>query len=94
LPYPRKYMPNIKSAAKAMRSSKRKQAINEKIRNKVKGQIKQIKKLIAEGKKSEAAAKMKEVMSALDKATKKHVLKKNTVSRRKSRLAKAINKLA
>ena len=86
-------MPNIKSAAKAMRASRRKQVINQKVKDKVKREVKAIQKLITAGQKSEAAAKMKEVMSVLDKATKKKVLKKNTVSRKKSRLAKALNKL-
>lgn len=76
-----------------MRASRRKQVINQKIKDKVKREVKAIQKLITAGQKSEAAAKMKEVMSVLDKATKKKVLKKNTVSRKKSRLAKALNKL-
>ncbi len=87
-------MPNTKSAKKAMRSSRRKQAVNLKVKDKLKKEIKEIKKLIAEGKKEEAVAKMKDVMSALDKATKKKVVKKNTASRRKSRIAKSINKLS
>lgn len=76
-----------------MRASRRKQVINQKVKDKVKREVKAIQKLITAGQKSEAAAKMKEVMSVLDKATKKKVLKKNTVSRKKSRLAKALNKL-
>ena len=87
-------MPNTKSAEKAMRSSRRKQAVNLKVKDKLKKEIKEIKKLIAEGKKEEAAAKIKDVMSALDKAVKKKVVKKNTASRRKSRIAKSINKLS
>ncbi len=87
-------MPNTKSAKKAMRSSARKQTYNESTKAKVRTEIKTIQKLIADGKKNEAAAKMKEVMSVLDKAVKKNVVKKNTASRRKARFSRAIAKLA
>lgn len=91
---PRKlYMPNIKSAAKAMRQSLKRRAYNLKTKDKFKDAIKQIKKLIVAGNKKDAMETMKQVMSALDKATKKHVIHKNTASRKKSRLAKMIGKL-
>lgn len=53
--------------------------------------IKSLKKLVASGKKKEAEAMMREVQSALDKAVKGKTLKKNTASRKKSRLSKLIN---
>ncbi|MCL5667066.1 MAG: 30S ribosomal protein S20 [Patescibacteria group bacterium] len=87
-------MPNTKSAAKAMRQSLRRRARNLKVKNKFKDAIKETRKLITAGKKSEAAQALKAAMSALDKATKTKTIKKNTASRKKSRLAKAIAKLA
>jgi small subunit ribosomal protein S20 len=86
-------MPNTKSAAKAMRQAITRRARNIKAKDKFKDAVKEIKKLITAGKKSEAMETMKKVTSALDKAVKTHVIHKNTSSRKKSRLAKAIAKM-
>lgn len=83
-------MPNTASAAKAMRQSKRRQKFNLQSKERFKKAIKQVKKFIKEGKKSEAAAAMKGAMSALDKAVKKHVIPLGAAARKKSRLAKAL----
>lgn len=87
-------MPNTKSAAKAMRQSGRRNQRNIATKNKFKSAVKEVKKLVAAGKKTEAAEAIKKAMSALDKAVKKNVIKKGKSSRAKSRLAKAIAKLA
>lgn len=87
------YMPNTKSAAKAMRQSKRRQAYNIANKDKFKAAVKTVRTLITEGKKSEAIEALKKAMSTLDKAVKKKTILKNTASRKKSRLAKAIAKL-
>jgi small subunit ribosomal protein S20 len=86
-------MPNIKSAAKAMRQSIRRRARNIKTKDKFKEAVKAVKKLIAAGKKSEAMEAMKKAMSTLDKAVKTNVIKKNKSSRLKSRIAKSLAKL-
>lgn len=86
-------MPNTKSAAKAMRQSIRRKASNLTVKDNFKDAVKEVKKLIDLGKKSEAMEAMKKAMSKLDKAAKKHVIKKNTASRKKSRLTKAIAKI-
>ncbi len=86
-------MPNIKSAAKAMRQSIKRRARNINVKDKFKTAVKEVKKLIAAGQKTDAMEAMKAAMSALDKAAKKHVIKKGSASRKKSRLAKAIAKL-
>lgn len=86
-------MPNTKSAAKAMRQSLRRKVHNLQVKDKFKTAVKEVKKLIAAGRKSEAAQAMKAAMSALDKAAKKHVIKKGAASRKKSRLAKALAKI-
>jgi small subunit ribosomal protein S20 len=85
-------MPNTKSAEKAMRQSRRRREFNLKIKDSVKRSVKEVKKLIAAGDKTAAADKMKEAMSALDKAAKKGVVHKNNAARRKSRLAKALGR--
>lgn len=86
-------MPNIKSAAKAMRQSERRRKFNIKTKDKFKLAVKTVKAHITASSKDEAAKSLAAAMSTLDKAVKKGVIHKNTASRKKSRLAKAINKL-
>jgi small subunit ribosomal protein S20 len=86
-------MPNTKSASKAMRQSRRRNAINLRTKDKFKSVTKKVRKSITEANATAAAEALREAMAALDKAVKKNVIHKNTASRRKSRLAKAINKL-
>ena len=81
------------SAKKAHRSSLRKRVFNLRRKGKVSSAIKSLKKLISAGQKKEALAMMREVQSALDKAVKNKTLKKNTASRKKSRLSKLVKKL-
>jgi small subunit ribosomal protein S20 len=86
-------MPNTKSANKAMRQSRRRNAINLRTRSKFKSAVKETRAIIATGDAKESATSLKKAMSALDKAVKKNVMHKNTASRKKSRLAKAIAKI-
>lgn len=76
-----------------MRQSLRRKVRNIKAKDKFKSAVKAVRKLIEAGKKSEAMEAMKQAMSALDKAAKTHVIKKNKSSRLKSRLAKALAKI-
>lgn len=86
-------MPNTSSAKKAMRQSRRRHTINLRTKSKFKSAVKETRSKISSGNAKEAAESLKKAMSALDKAVKKNVVHKNTASRRKSRLAKAIAKL-
>ncbi|PIR70699.1 MAG: 30S ribosomal protein S20 [Candidatus Niyogibacteria bacterium CG10_big_fil_rev_8_21_14_0_10_42_19] len=85
-------MPILRSAKKALRQSKRKQARNLKRKNELKNKVKEINKLMQAGKTEEAFKLIPLAYKALDKAAQKGVIKKNTASRKKSRLAIAINK--
>jgi small subunit ribosomal protein S20 len=76
-----------------MRQANKRRSNNNKTKDLFKSAVKEVRKLISEGKKNDAVEALKKAMSTLDKATKKHVIKKNTASRKKSRLAKAIAKL-
>jgi small subunit ribosomal protein S20 len=87
-------MPNTKSAAKAMRQAERRRTTNLATKNKVKSATKKVKKLITGNSKNEAMQALRDAMAALDKAAKKGVIHKNTANRKKSRLAKAIARLA
>lgn len=81
-------MPITKSAKKALRGSLVKKASNDRTKKIVKESIKNIEKLVKEKKKAEAKKLLPKAYSAIDKATKKGVFKKNTASRRKSLLSR------
>lgn len=86
-------MPITRGAKKAYRSSLTKRAHNLRRKDRVKDALKELKKLVAAGDKKGAQAKMAEVQKAYDKAVKGNTLKKNTASRKKSRLAKLVKKI-
>lgn len=86
-------MPITRSAKKAHRQSLRKREFNERRKNEVSKAVKSLRKLIVAGDKKAATAGMKNVQKALDKAVKGHTMKKNTASRKKSRLSKLVKKL-
>jgi len=81
-----------KSAKKALRQSKRKRVFNLRRSNKMKNLIKQIRLLVKDKKKEEAKKLLSDAYKAIDKAAKRGVIKKNTASRKKSRLTKLIGK--
>ncbi len=86
-------MPNTKSAAKAMRGSARKRVYNIRTKDKFKSAVKTVRTSIDAKNADEALKALSAAFAALDKAAKKKVIHKNTADRKKSRMAKAINKL-
>lgn len=87
-------MANIKSAKKRVLVSQKKAARNKAARSKVKTYIKKVDAAIASGDQEAAKAALIEATSVIDKATAKGIYHKNTSSRKVSRLAQAINKMA
>ena len=85
-------MPNKKSAAKELRKAVKRNAANKKVSDKLKNAVKSSLKLIKAGDKKIKESYTKTI-KAIDKAAKKGVIKKNTASRKKSRLMKKINAL-
>lgn len=85
-------MPIIKSAKKALRQNKRRAKRNIQKKKKIKGLIKEVKNLISQNKIGEAKKLLPEIYKNLDKAAKTGLIKKNTASRKKSRITKAITK--
>lgn len=83
-------MPNKKSAEKELRKTVKRNAANKKVATKlktlVKANLKQIK-----ANDSKVKEDFSKTMQAIDKAAKKGIIKKNTASRKKSRLMKRIN---
>lgn len=83
-------MPITKSAKKALRQNERRAARNRAYKNKMKALIKKIRTLALAKKTEEAKKLLPEVYKILDKSAKENIIKKNTASRQKSRLAKSI----
>ncbi|MBU6414915.1 30S ribosomal protein S20 [Patescibacteria group bacterium] len=85
-------MPITKSAKKALRQSKRRQKQNLKRKEAFRDALKKIKTLVEEKKFDEAKKLIPQAYKSLDKAAKTNAIKKNTASRKKSRLMKLIKK--
>lgn len=81
-----------KSAKKAIRNSARKRVFNLRRLNEMRNITKNFKKLVLEKKKDEALSLLPKVYKAIDKTAKRGVIKKNTASRKKSRLTRFVNK--
>ncbi|MEI8360716.1 MAG: 30S ribosomal protein S20 [bacterium] len=86
-------MPNRKAAIKDLRTSARRTERNKKIKDNLKTVIKKSLKAI-EAKDVTAKELVIKASKAIDKAAKTGLIKKNTASRRKSRLDRNLNKLA
>ncbi|MEI6843211.1 MAG: 30S ribosomal protein S20 [bacterium] len=85
-------MPITTSAKKALRGSKRKRVFNLAKKEQINKTIKKIKKLVGEKKIKEAQALMPQVQKILDKSAKTGLIKKNSASRKKSRISALIRK--
>ena len=86
-------MANIKSAKKRVLTSAKRAERNQAVKSAVKTEIKKVRAAIEAGNKEEAAKALVNATSAIDKAESKGVFKKNTASRKVSRLAQAVNKM-
>ena len=78
-------MPVTKTAKRALRSSKRKEAVN-------KVTISQLEVAIRKARKSKTSLLVKKASSLIDRAAKKGILHKNKAARLKSQLAKLLPK--
>jgi len=85
-------MPITKSAKKAVRQNVKRKARNLIYKKKMKNLIKEVRSLVIEKKIEEAKKLLPKVYKILDKAAKVNVIKKNTASRKKSRITKLVNK--
>jgi small subunit ribosomal protein S20 len=80
-----------KSAQKALRQQEKRNKLNNMYRKKIKDLVKKARALIAEKKTEEAKKLLPQIYKVLDKSAKTNVIKKNTASRKKSRITKAIS---
>lgn len=85
-------MPITKSAKKALRQNLRRRVRNLIYKKKIKNLLKEVKSLVSQKKIEEAKKILPQIYKTLDKAAKRGVIKKNTASRKKSRITKLINK--
>lgn len=85
-------MPITKSAKKALRQSKKRRERNLAYRKKIKSLIKEAENLVSQKKIKEVKKLLPQIYKALDKAAKVGVIKKNTATRKKSRITKTILK--
>ncbi|MCR5546009.1 MAG: 30S ribosomal protein S20 [Lachnospiraceae bacterium] len=87
-------MANIKSAKKRVLVTATKTERNKALKSKVKTSIKKVEAAVAEGNKEAAQEALLNATVDIDKAATKGVYHKNNASRKVSRLAKAVNKMA
>ena len=66
---------------------------NQAVKSRVKTEVKKVEAAAAAGNKEEAAKVLADATSQIEKAATKGVLKKNTASRKVSRLAKIVNSM-
>ncbi len=83
-----------KSAKKAIRGSKRKKVFNDRRKKTLKEVVKEIRTLVSAKDKKAAQTLLSKAYQAIDKAAKTNLIKKNTASRKKSRLSALINKIS
>lgn len=86
-------MPITSSAKKALRASKNKRVFNIAHRDSMNGAVKDIKKLVAAGKKTEAMKLLPLAYKEIDKSAKTGFIKPKAASRKKSRLSAMIKRV-
>ncbi len=87
-------MANIKSAKKRILVNRTKADRNKAIKSGVKTSVKKVTAAVAANDKEAANAALTAATAAIYKAASKGVFQKNTASRKVSRLAQAVNKMA
>lgn len=85
-------MPITNSAKKALRQNLKRRKINSVKKRRIKDLIKEARTLVSQNKTEEAKKLLPKIYKILDKTAKSGLIKKNTASRKKSRLSLLINK--
>ena len=86
-------MANIKSAKKRNKTNEKAAARNRAIKSGVKTAVKKVRTAVEGGDQAAAKEALTNATSVIDKAKAKGVLKKNTASRKVSRLAQTVQKM-
>lgn len=85
-------MPIKKASIKSMRQDKKRRIRNLRIASELKTKITKFETLLGEKNKEQAKSALDQLVSKLDKAKNKGIIRKNTASRKKSRLTKRLTK--
>ncbi len=86
-------MPNIKSAAKRVRTSEANRQRNVAAKSQLKTATKKFKEAAATGDKEAAQPLLKDVLCLLDKAAGKRLIHKNAADRKKSKMQRQFNQI-
>ncbi len=86
-------MANIKSAKKRIVTSQKKAMLNKAVRSSVKTALKKVYTAIDSNDKAAAQTALKEAISVIERAGSKGVYHRCTVSRKVSRLTRAVNRM-
>ena len=86
-------MPNIKSAKKRVKVIKTKSLRNQMIKSALKTYIKKFETSVTAGDKAFATENYNLVVKKIDQAVAKGILKMNTAARKKSKMARELNKM-
>ena len=87
-------MPIIQAQKKSVRQSARRKVFNDRRRRTMREAIKDIKTFVAGKDAKSANEALPAAYKAIDKATKRGVIKSNTASRKKSQLSRIIKEIA
>ncbi len=84
-------MANLQSSKKRIRQNRKREQRNASVKSAIKTAIRSVEEAIAQGDLEGARMRLSEAFSALDSASTRGIIKKNTASRRKAQLAKRLN---
>ena len=87
-------MPIIKAQKKSVRQSERRRVFNDRRRRTMRETVKALKEFVAAKDYKQANGLLPEAYKAIDKATKRGVIKPNTASRKKSQVARLVKEIA
>ena len=87
-------MANHKSALKKIRQDRERRATNRMHRTRLRSQVKKIRKAVSDGDAETARALLPGTLSLIDHSAKLGVVHDNAAARTKSRITRAVNKLA
>ncbi|MGM5594519.1 30S ribosomal protein S20 [Corynebacterium glucuronolyticum] len=87
-------MANIKQQKKRVKTNEKRRVRNMAVRSAVKTEIRKFRELVAAGEKDKAEEQLRVASRKLDKAVTKGVYHRNSAANKKSRMAKAFNKIA
>ncbi|MCI5567711.1 MAG: 30S ribosomal protein S20 [Veillonellaceae bacterium] len=88
------YLPNIKASILSVKSDAKRHARNVAEKDRVRLASRKVLDAVEAGNADEAKSLLKEACKTIDMAAANHVYHKNCASRKKSRLARKVNKLA